>query len=80
MRRFRHTACGKVVVNPGRSTLTTVHLPEGARSKHPLMQRETTNTERMLEILMWACTVAIDRDGEAMNAESCHYQIPSHER
>jgi hypothetical protein len=75
-----HTARGKVVVNPRRSTVTTKHLPEGARSKQPLMQRLTSNPERMLEILVWACTVAIDGNGEAMYSESCPFQILSHER
>ena len=47
-----------------------MHLPEGACSKHPLMQRETAHAKRILEVLMRVRTVAIDRDGETMNAKS----------
>jgi hypothetical protein len=52
-----------------------MHLAEGACSKHPLVQREAADSEWILEILMWASAVAVDGDGEAMNAESCHQQI-----
>jgi hypothetical protein len=53
-----------------------MHLTEGARSNHPLVQREAADAEWILESLMRASAVAIDRDSEAMNAESCHQQIP----
>jgi hypothetical protein len=60
--------------------LTIVHALPSTSVPHchdrPLVQREAADAERILESLMWASAVAVDGDGEAMNAESCHQQIP----
>lgn len=40
------------------------------------MQVRPAHAERITEVLIRTCSVAVERDGEALNANSCHRLLP----
>ncbi|SFA96942.1 hypothetical protein SAMN04515620_11050 [Collimonas sp. OK607] len=52
-------ACGYVVLYASRATLITKHLLKGSGGEGPLVQRYAADTERILETLIGAGTVAV---------------------
>jgi hypothetical protein len=67
------SACGEVVVDPGCAAFLAKQGPlERACREQPLVQIGPANAERVVEILVRACSVSIERDGETVNANSCH--------
>jgi hypothetical protein len=68
---------GEIIVNPGRTAvLAEQGLLERACWNQPLVQFRPANAERIVDVLIRACTVSIERDGEAMNANACHRLPP----
>src|SRR5580704_6746420 len=63
----------KVVVDAGRAAFISKHLPKGSGGERPFVQGRATNTERMVEVLVRAGAKAVERYGEAENAEFGHY-------
>src|SRR5438876_11828282 len=59
----------ELVVDAGRPALLPKHLPERARGEGPLMQRNAAHAERVVAILTRAGAIAVDRYGEAVDAE-----------
>jgi hypothetical protein len=65
-------ALREVVVNTGRSAVHSEHLSKGAGGKSPIMQRDATDPERIVEVLAGTGAIAVDRNGEAVDAELGH--------
>jgi hypothetical protein len=40
------------------------------------VQIRPANAEWIVDVLMWACSISVERDGEARNANSCHVMTP----
>src|SRR5512143_3646530 len=40
------------------------------------MQFRSANAERIVDVLIRTCSVSVERDGEALNANSCHRLPP----
>ena len=63
---------GKVIVNPGRAAVVPEQrLLQRAGWKQPLVQIRPANAQRVVDVLVWPRAVAIERDGEAFNADAC---------
>jgi hypothetical protein len=58
-----------LVVDTGLTIFQTMHLAPDARVKKPLHQLWAVDAERILQILVRSGAVAVERDGEALNAE-----------
>jgi len=63
-----HAARGELVVDAGRAAVLAQHLLEGARRHEPLVQRLPADAERVVEALIRPGAVAVERDGEAVDA------------
>ena len=37
---------------------------------------KASNAERIVDVLIWTCSVSVERDSEALNANSCHRLPP----
>ena len=61
-----------LVVDAGLAIRLPVHPTPDARVKEPLHHVGTVHAERMLEVLAGASTIAVDRNGEAVDAELRH--------
>src|SRR5262249_29181989 len=59
----------EIVIDAGRAAVVSEHLPERSRGEDPFVQCGTTDAERILEVLMGAGAVAIDRNGKTMDAK-----------
>lgn len=68
---------GEIIVNPGRAAvLAKQGLLKGASRDQPLVQFRAANAERMVEVLIRTGCVAVEREGEAINANSSHRLLP----
>jgi hypothetical protein len=63
------TARCELVIDTSRTALLPEHLPERARGEGPLMQRNAAYAERVVAILTGTSAIAVDRYGEAVDAE-----------
>src|SRR5512143_1536444 len=61
--------CGHIVVDPGLATLLAVHLLPGTGVEDPVHEQGSSDPERVLQILVWSGTVAVQRDGEAVHPD-----------
>ncbi|WP_223834748.1 hypothetical protein [Pseudomonas sp. JM0905a] len=69
---------GEIIVNPGRTVVLAEQGPlKCARWDQPLVQLRPADTERIVDALLRACSVSVERDGEALNANPCHRLPPS---
>src|SRR5262249_22396068 len=66
-------ACREIVVDPGRATVASVHLPKRTGRENPFVQRDPADAERVAEILVGTGAVSVERYGEAMDAELGHW-------
>ena len=66
------TASHEVVIDARCPALTLNHLLKRSGRDGPLVQRSTTDAEGVREVLLGACAVAIDGDGEPSHLESSH--------
>jgi hypothetical protein len=66
----------KVVVDAGRSPLVSVHLPKGTSGESPIVQGQTANSQRMLQVLPGTGSVAVEGDGEGVDSKLGHGRLP----
>jgi hypothetical protein len=52
-----------------------MHLPPGASGNHPVVQGLTADAERVVNALIRTRSVAVKRDGEALNSDSRHFHV-----
>jgi hypothetical protein len=62
----------EIVIDPVRATVLVMHLPPTAGANDPVMQGLAAHAERIFNTLIRARSVAIKRDGEALNSNSRH--------
>src|SRR5262245_13002025 len=67
-----HAACRKIVVGTGRSIPLAEHGLKRAGRDKPSMQRLAAHAQRVLEALLGACTVAVERYRKALHAQLGH--------
>jgi hypothetical protein len=61
-----------VIVNPSRAAIVAMHLLVGPSGKLPTEYRQAANANWILEALVWAGTVAIERNRKAVNTKFGH--------
>src|SRR6185295_151150 len=66
------SACREVIVHAGRAALPSKHLPKCARGDKPLVHLFTADTERVGAVLAGTGAVAVERDGEGVDAKLRH--------
>jgi hypothetical protein len=62
----------EVVVDPGRAAVFAEQFPEGAGRDEPFMQGHGADAERIFQTLAGTGAVAVEGDGETMDAELAH--------
>ena len=65
-------AHGEPVVDAGRALAFAVERLEGAGREHPLVQTLSAATERLLEALVGAGAEPVEREAEAVHAQTAH--------
>src|SRR4051812_29736077 len=68
---------GHGVVDSGLAGRAAVHALEDARGEEPFHDLGRAHAERILEALIWAGAVAVERDAETLYAQFGHYLRPS---
>ncbi len=63
----------EIVINPSRATFLSMHLPPSASGNYPVVQGLTADAERIVNALIRTRSVAVKRDGEALNSDSRHF-------
>src|SRR3712207_1612365 len=63
----------EIVIDPCRAIFLSMHLPPGASGNHPVVQGLPADAERILDALIRTRSVAVKRDGEALNYDSRHW-------
>src|SRR5689334_2514794 len=61
------------VVDSGLTVFVAVHFAPDPGVEQPVHQFGAANSKRILEILIWPGTKAVDGDCEALNFQSRHY-------
>lgn len=70
-------ACGEIIVHAARAVVLAEQRPlERACRKQPLVKIGTAHPKRMLQVLIGARSVSVQRDGEAFHANSSHRLSP----
>ncbi len=72
-----HSSLGPLIVNARRATLMPVHLLPGLRREKPLEQLRSTEAERILDALVSAGSVAIERYSEGVDANYWAWTVSS---
>src|SRR5262249_12561032 len=72
----REALLGDPVVHAGFAIELAVHVLPHARRKEPLHQLEAAPANRILQILIQAGTVAVDRQSKTLDANFTHTAAP----
>jgi hypothetical protein len=71
--KFLGAPRSEIVINPSRATFLSMHLPPSASGNYPVVQGFTADAERIVNALTRTRSVAVKRDGKALNADSRHF-------
>src|ERR1022692_3601170 len=66
------TSCREVVIDARCATLAAVHPLERTGRENPIVQGDAADSNWISEVLVRACAVAIDGNGETMHAHPAH--------
>jgi hypothetical protein len=67
------TPRSEIVINPTRAILRSMHLPPRASGNQPVVQGLASDAERIVNALIRTRSVPVNRDGEALNSDACHF-------
>ena len=62
----------EIIVHAGGALTLSNHAPEGARVRHPFVEREAAAAKRVVEVLVRTRSIAVERDREGMDAKPGH--------
>src|SRR5215813_1453055 len=63
---------GDLVINARLTIIKAVHLPPDARVEKPFHQIRAVDTQRVLQILIWSCTIAVDGNTKTVDPNFGH--------
>jgi hypothetical protein len=69
-------ASRELVIDAGRAAVASEHLSKSTGGESPFVQRDAADTQRILEILPGAGTIAVERNRETVDAELGHLGRP----
>src|SRR5262245_33839539 len=66
------SALHEFIVDAGRPSVAAIHLSKRLRRHQPIVERTTTDTERIVDVLTRSGAISVEGDRKAMNSKSRH--------